>query len=68
MSERIQKESPSASKQDTTETPAAKDLKNEELEEAVEDLMDEIDGLLDEARGEQTVEEFVSNFVQRGGQ
>ena len=66
---RVQKEAPSDQKEGTTESTAPKtDLKNEELEAATDDLLGEIDELLDEARGEQTAEEFVTNFVQRGGQ
>ena len=66
---RIQKEAPSAQKEETTDSAAPKtDLKNEELEAATDDLLGEIDELLDEALGEQTAEEFVASFVQRGGQ
>lgn len=63
--ERVEKSAPQ--EKDETET-APKDLKNAELDEAVEDLVDEIDELLDEARGEMTAEQFCANYLQRGGQ
>ena len=51
----------------TKETPAktdkAKNLKNEKLDDDVEALMAEIDEVLEE-----NAEEFVRNYVQRGGQ
>lgn len=65
----------SKSKQETQEVEA-KDVKNEELEAqveetlsdidevlAIEDVLDEIDDLL-----EHNAEEFVSNYIQKGGQ
>jgi ubiquitin-like protein Pup len=71
-------------KQSSTEAPPekkteAKDLKNEELDQStkdvseaidkaiaekdMDDLIEEIDGVL-----EQNAEEFVKNYVQRGGE
>jgi ubiquitin-like protein Pup len=67
MSEKVQKNAPPSQEKEAPEA-VAKDLHNEELDAATEDLMDEIDGLLEEARGEQSVEEFVTSFVQRGGE
>lgn len=41
----------------------AKDLRNPELDEEVADLLDAIDDVLEE-----NAEEFVSGYVQKGGQ
>lgn len=63
MAERIQKETPAPQKEETTTTPVAKDIKNEELDASTEALMDEIDEIL-----EKDAEEFVKAYVQRGGE
>lgn len=49
--------------EETTETVEAKDVSNEELDSAVEDILDEIDDVL-----ESNAEEFVAGFVQKGGE
>ncbi|MCA1840224.1 MAG: ubiquitin-like protein Pup [Actinobacteria bacterium] len=55
----------------------AKDVKNEELDASVEDTLskideelDDMDGILDEIDDvlEENAQEFVSQFVQKGGQ
>lgn len=53
------------SKSEVEETVAteAKDLHNSDLAADVEDILDEIDGVLEE-----NAEEFVKGFVQKGGQ
>lgn len=68
MSDQVQKKSPSEQSGAEAETTAAKDLKDEKLAEETDVLLDEIDELLDEARGELTADEFCLNFVQRGGE
>lgn len=74
--EQVQKQKQTgSSKQDET-TTEAKDLKNEELDAqvedtlsdidevlAIEDVLDEIDDIL-----ETNAEEFVNNYIQKGGQ
>jgi ubiquitin-like protein Pup len=57
-----QKNKSAPSKQES-KTKDAKDLKNEELDESTTDIIDEIDEILEE-----NAEEFVANYVQRGGQ
>lgn len=49
--------------EENPETVEAKDLSNEELDTAVEDILDEIDDVL-----ESNAEEFVAGFVQKGGE
>lgn len=50
---------------DETTIKAAGDtaLKGEEIKADLDDLLDEIDGVL-----EQNAEEFVQNYIQKGGQ
>lgn len=52
-------------KHDDEETPEveAKDERNEELTDDVNDLLDEIDAVL-----EPNAEKFVSQYIQKGGQ
>lgn len=50
------------------EVSEAKDLKNEELAKSTDEITDEIDNLLDEVLGEGTALDFVTGYVQRGGQ
>jgi prokaryotic ubiquitin-like protein Pup len=61
MSEQKTKSAPR--KQDQTKTQKPEDLKNEELEKEVDALIDEIDEVLEE-----NAEEFVKNYIQRGGE
>ncbi len=49
--------------EETEEVVEAKDVKNAELEQEVDGLLDEIDDVLEE-----NAQEFVDNFVQKGGQ
>ncbi len=59
-----QKTKPAPQKSEKTAAPTKpKDLKNEELEKEIDALIDEIDEVLEE-----NAEEFVKNYVQRGGQ
>jgi len=53
----------SEAKQEETEAVEAKDLTNQTLAEDVDDILDEIDGVLEE-----NAAEFVKSYVQRGGQ
>lgn len=63
----------------TTKQTEAKDLKNEELDQSTEEVTEAIDkaiadkdmdALIEEIDGvlEQNAEEFVKNYVQRGGE
>lgn len=51
------------SEQPSEASVEAKDVKNEELASSTEDILDEIDGILEE-----NAEEFVKAYVQKGGQ
>jgi len=75
MAQEKKQKTTGSSKQEVEETQA-KDVKNEELDAqveetlseiddvlAIEDVLDDIDDLLEE-----NAEEFVNNFVQKGGQ
>ena len=66
----VQKQTEKQAPQEQKETTEVKgkDVKNEELGESTDDLMDEIDNILDEVRGEQSASQFVKSYVQRGGQ
>lgn len=50
------------------EVAEPKDLRNEELAKSTDAVIDEIDNLLDEVLGEGTALDFVTSYVQRGGQ
>lgn len=64
MAEQIQKPKAKKKQEEPEETkPADLKAKGEELKKDADDLMDEIDDIL-----EQNCEEFVKNYVQRGGQ
>lgn len=53
------------SQEQETEEVEAKDLRNEELNDSVDDLLDDID----EALGEiENAEQFVAEYQQKGGQ
>lgn len=64
MAEQKQKEK-AKSEEPQSESTGAKDLtaKGEEIKEDLDSLMDEIDEVL-----EKNAEEFVKNYVQRGGE
>jgi prokaryotic ubiquitin-like protein Pup len=64
MAEQVQKEK-QKEKQKTKEEDKreAVDLSNPELTEEVDDLLDEIDSVLEE-----NAEQFVKNYIQKGGQ
>lgn len=53
----------STSKAEQTKPVEAKDLKNEDLAADIDDILDEIDEVLEE-----NAQEFVSNFIQKGGE
>jgi len=61
----VQKQAPTKQAEQTDQASAAKDLKakGEEIKKSMDDLIDEIDGVLEE-----NATEFVANYVQRGGQ
>ena len=64
MAEREQIRKPAPAKQDEEieETPGASE-KGEKIKAELDDLLDEIDGVL-----ETNAEEFVRSYVQKGGQ
>ncbi|MBO0714700.1 MAG: ubiquitin-like protein Pup [Acidimicrobiales bacterium] len=66
MAERELKKRPASSRQETpveeTEAPASTE-RGEKLKAEIDDLLDEIDEVL-----EDNAEEFVRNYVQKGGQ
>ena len=64
MAEREQKRKPVPERQETEvdETPAVSE-KGEKIKAELDDLLDEIDEVLDV-----NAEEFVRNYVQKGGQ
>ncbi len=47
----------------TETTATATDVKNEELAESTDDLLDEIDNVLEE-----NAEQFVADYIQKGGE
>lgn len=59
--ERIKKQAPQKSETKTEEVQAKK--AGEDLKSEIDDLLDEIDAVLEE-----NAEEFVRNYVQKGGQ
>jgi len=64
MAERTQKQkqAPSRAEDDVVEAPASTE-KGEKLKAELDDLLDEIDGVL-----ETNAEDFVKSYVQKGGQ
>ena len=61
--EQIRKPAPARTdEEEVAETPAASE-RGEELKAEMDDLLDEIDGVL-----ETNAEEFVKSYVQKGGQ
>lgn len=63
MAERVQKQKAAPSKtEEVVEAPTKTDSK-EDLKAEFDELLDEIDGLLEE-----NAEEFVKGFVQKGGE
>jgi prokaryotic ubiquitin-like protein Pup len=64
MAERTQKQKPAPSRTEETveETPAAA-ASGDKLKAELDDLLDEIDGVL-----ETNAEDFVKSYVQKGGQ
>lgn len=50
------------------EVAEPKDLRNEELAKSTDEVIDEIDSLMDEVLGDTEVLDFITNFVQRGGE
>ncbi|HET9093066.1 MAG TPA: ubiquitin-like protein Pup [Acidimicrobiales bacterium] len=66
MAEREQKRRPAASRDTTTveeEETSTSTERGEKLKAEIDDLLDEIDEVL-----EDNAEEFVRNYVQKGGQ
>jgi hypothetical protein len=58
----VQKEKPKTNKKEEGVSEAKpKDLKNKELDESIEDLIDEIDEVLEDAQ-------VATTFVQKGGE
>ena len=62
-SEQKQKPAPPDSGDDAAAKPASMTKKGESLKEEMDELLDEIDSVLEE-----NAEEFVKNYVQRGGE
>lgn len=63
MSEQIRKEKQETAPQQEVQEDTLEAKDQTELTEEVDDLLDEIDGVL-----EQNAEEFVKAYVQKGGQ
>ena len=65
MAEQIQKQKPTEEKAADPKGADAKDLskKGDEIKADMDDLMDQIDNVLEE-----NAQEFITNYVQRGGQ
>lgn len=64
MAERERKQVPSRETDaDVTETDAEAAAQGEEIADRIDDLLDEIDSVLEE-----NAEEFVKNYVQKGGE
>ena len=60
--ERKQKTAPKAREEETAEVDAPK-VQGEKIKEELDELLDEIDSVLEE-----NAEEFVRNYVQKGGE
>lgn len=60
--EQIRKPSPSERKSEADAAPAASE-RGEEIKAELDDLLDEIDGVL-----ETNAEDFVKSYIQKGGQ
>lgn len=64
MTERTQKQKPAPQRTDeVVEEPAAPGKQGDKIKAELDDLLDEIDGVLEE-----NAEEFVKAYVQKGGQ
>lgn len=63
MAERIQKTKATAKQETAPQEEVKAGDSKEELKEDIDDLLDEIDGLLEE-----NAEEFVKGFIQKGGE
>lgn len=66
MAERIHKQRPDRSTEQTTpdvEAPGADSARGEKLKAELDDLLDEIDEVL-----ESNAEDFVKSYVQKGGE
>ena len=63
MPERIQRQSESSSRTEVTAEPVASAVDGHRLRDEIDDLLDEIDDVL-----ESNAEEFVKNYVQKGGE
>ena len=61
MTERERRSKPADSQQDDVQD--ASTARGEEVAEKIDDLLDEIDAVLEE-----NAEEFVKNYVQKGGE
>lgn len=61
MTERERRSKPTDSQQDDVQDASA--ARGEEVAEKIDDLLDEIDAVLEE-----NAEEFVKNYVQKGGE
>ena len=61
--ERKQKPTTKREDEETTEEVAAPSNQGEKIKEELDDLLDEIDSVLEE-----NAEEFVRNYIQKGGQ
>lgn len=61
--ERKQKPAPEKREEEVVEDVAAGSERGEKLKEDIDDLLDEIDSVL-----EDNAEEFVRNYVQKGGE
>ena len=64
MPERERKQKPAPKeREEAVEDVAAPEARGQELKEDIDDLLDEIDSVLEE-----NAEEFVRNYIQKGGE
>ena len=70
MAEQTTKKGSTTKSEQPKKTTQTKDLKNEELEKQTDEVLEDMDKLIDEIDLvlEENAEQFVKDYVQRGGQ